>query len=1322
MAKQIKSSDLFEGDVFTNVRDSAQQTIVVIEKFNNELNKTAKTIKSSLGNAKFDSTKSINEFIKLTEKAQKLQMDAIKLDNLHTQSQKQLHDAETARLKSQTEKQRTEQQAQKTTQESLKTDQQKIKTEREKLRLDKELEREAERKAKAEQKEIANAQKMASAYNQLVVKTRELKNGSKELAGQMIILEQHGQKNTKEYRDLAKTYKQVTSEAIKADATLKKIDSTVGDNFRNVGNYNGAINKLRNGLGQLGLAFGLGTVITAGISKIVEFDQAIADLSAITGATGDDLEYFKTRANEMGSQVVGGASAIVEAYKLIGSAKPELLKNAKALDAVTQSAITLSQASGMTLPESATALTDAMNQFGADASQATRFIDTLANGAKFGAVEIPQVTEALLKFGAVAKSSNVDIEESTALIEMLGEKGLKGAEAGTALRNVMLKLSAPDALPKPAQEALQGLGISFDELKDKSKPFSERLKALKPLLNDNASLIKVFGVENAVAGLNLIQNTDRIKELNGQMHENGTATEQAKARTATLGFALNQLKESFFGLFTSMTQGDGATKIFVDGIKWLAVNLGTIVKLLAKVALAWGLYRATLKSVQLVQFIASGGLKELAKTMIENVKNVKLFTKSTKEAGTALTETGEKAEESGKSLNGIPWVMLIGLAVELAMAIYDIASGLAEQRRQSDMLAKANAKAERNVSAITENTKKWVDEQKRLLDKEIRQRKINGESAVALEDEKLKRITEIEEKGLQRIKDRGKLRTQELAFLLNLKSEYDRLTASGSGATTAQLKEIKDSIANFAGTNDLRVALDILSMKTNQFTEEIVKLNASEKEFVDLIDESKLQDLEADLANYTVNVADNTLKVNANTNAQKELATQLDAVNDYLVETIELNKQLNDIYNQRKLAQFDDGINTQIQKDLENISETGEFNTSKVDAMIAEKYDFEKQMALEQMEWELNQLDIQNDAMQQKELDAITANRDKLLEQVGLTDAQKIEIEKSYQQRLGELKIENEQRDVDTEKKRIVLAEKTTDKIIELDKKQLDETVATNQKYIDEWETRNQKEIDAEIALNEKLAEKRKKRAEQQNEFVKITADYFIKRSNDKIAQLEKEIAMAEKQSDILQQLAINGNINAKESLAEQQRIINEANLKKEKELKRQQRIKLAESVYSTYNSKVADGSKNPLADTIKDTILLQQFINSIPTFFDGTENTGTNGNGIDGKGGFHAVLHPNERVVPKSLNDKIGGMSNESLAKLAMEYNNGKIIRGNEQVASGYETALLISKFDELNNTIKNKPETNIELGEIMHGAMEIIKSTKKGNTSTFNRYKIKP
>jgi len=277
-----------------------------------------------------------------------------------------------------------------------------------------------------------------------------------------------------------------------------------------------------------------------------------------------------------------------------------------------------------------------------------------------------------------------------------------------------------------------------------------------------------------------------------------------------------------------------------------------------------------------------------------------------------------------------------------------------------------------------------------------------------------------------------------------------------------------------------------------------------------------------------------------------------------------------------------------------------------------------------------------------------------------------------------------------------------------------------NKRYDLEQEFKT-KSIKTEEDTTAKTAEELRKQMEERNKWAQTVADFYVEQSNRKIAQMDKEKAAAESQFNYLKELAAQGNIDAKESLAEQQRIIDEANAKKERELKRQQRIKLAEAIYSTYNSKVAAGSENPLMETMRDAALLQQFIMSLPTFFDGTEDTGINGKGVDGKGGFHAILHPNERVIPKSLNDHIGGMSNEALTKLAMEYQAGKVVRSDSQIGSAYETALLVNEVRDLKDVIRNKPETNIELGEITQSVMNIVKSSKQGHTTIYNRYRIR-
>jgi hypothetical protein len=255
-----------------------------------------------------------------------------------------------------------------------------------------------------------------------------------------------------------------------------------------------------------------------------------------------------------------------------------------------------------------------------------------------------------------------------------------------------------------------------------------------------------------------------------------------------------------------------------------------------------------------------------------------------------------------------------------------------------------------------------------------------------------------------------------------------------------------------------------------------------------------------------------------------------------------------------------------------------------------------------------------------------------------------------------------------------------------------------------------------EIEDNKKLNEEKWKTTQ---DFAQKATDFLKKQSDERIALIDKEIAAAEKQADMYRTLAANGNINAKESLAEQERIIAEGNRRKEREQKRQQRLELANTIYQTYASHAAKDPKTALMNTIKDASLLQAFISSLPMFYDGTEDTGPGG-GVDGKGGFHAVLHPHERVIPKSLNDQIGNLSNEQLTRLAMEYQNGRLV-GQDVAHSSLDLAIMVNELRDLKEVIKQKPETNIQLGEITQSAMEIVQSTRKGNTTIYNRFKVR-
>jgi TP901 family phage tail tape measure protein len=1378
--KKIGIEDIFkEIDIFKSVRESAESTIKTLELMNREVITTAETLKKSIGGAKFDSSKSINELNKAQAESNKLMKDAISIETLKSKANQQLTISTQEIEKLEGLHAKRLQESAKAQQQASKAETESIKTKREQARLTRELARDEAIKNKELSRSEALAKKEASAYNQLVVKTRELKNASKELASQMIALEVAGKRNSDEYSKLSSKYSQVTKQAQLADSQLKKIDSQVGDNFRNVGNYTGAVDKLKNGLGQLGLAFGIGTILQSGVKSMMEFNQQVADLQAITGAGGADLAFYAEQANKLGVNVEGGASAVVEAYKLIGSAKPELLNNAKALDAVTQSAITLSQASGMTLPESATALTDAMNQFGASADEADKFVNVLANGAKFGSAEIPQITEALLKFGSVAKSTGTSVQESTAMIELLAEKGLKGAEAGTALRNVMLKLSAPDALPKEAQKSLEGLGISLEELGNPALSITQKLEMLKPLTKDTGALMKVFGLENATASLSLLQNTDRIKELNGQMDIQGTHLEQAKQRTNTLGHALMEMKNAFTGLFTEMGTGGGAMQGLIDGLKFLGANLGSIMSIVWKVVRTWMIYKGTMKAIQAQQWIANGGFKELGATLLKNIPYTRAYrleqiqlARSQKVVGESATASGTAMKGAGNAMKTIPFVLIISLLVELFNWWSNVASASAEARRQADLYKQAQEKGAENALKLSEATKKAYDEEIRKSELAYRKRIALATSSAEkakIEKEMAEANIKIQEKYIQKSKDGITAQKKNIA---QLKSDLSVLTegdAKASGLVRAGLMNMSPSeIAQVTATlKKYGVALTgafnswnisgIENVVTNlkagiaQGDASIIQFAQDTKAFTDISDESNVALLESaqNAQDYSVNINKTSESFNGASDSAKDFRTALSDVNDYIQDSIDLMQQLEEIYQNRAVADLTKEIDALIEKgkaqaesgnvvmgvtlaqaktpeeqdavDKANLDALNKANTE-LNAKIEERFALEAKNLEQRKKFAVDQLILDNEIAKETELNKLISEKIELLNQEGISVADKAKIEADFQAKLKQLDIENAQRDDDLRLKTLVLDEKLVDDQKKLEEDKVKTKTDSNQKILDGNKKFNKDNADEQTKANDDELKKEAEKQKTLQEIYKASADYFVKQSEKKIAQLDKEIASAEKTQTMLEDLAKNGNITAQQSLAENQKIIDEANKKKEKEQKRIQRIKLAETALTTYSQKVEGGSKTPLADTIKDIALLQTFIATIPAFEDGTEDTGKHGHGVDGKGGFHAILHPNERVVPQPLNKKIGAMSNEQLAKLATESRTGSLMKGDFQSASALDTALLANKIDLLTETIRNKPETNIELGEITQSMMEIVKTTKTGNTKIFNRYKIKP
>lgn len=336
---------------------------------------------------------------------------------------------------------------------------------------------------------------------------------------------------------------------------------------------------------------------------------------------------------------------------------------------------------------------------------------------------------------------------------------------------------------------------------------------------------------------------------------------------------------------------------------------------------------------------------------------------------------------------------------------------------------------------------------------------------------------------------------------------------------------------------------------------------------------------------------------------------------------------------------------------------------------------------------------LQDNAEAQRDLNAAEAESrliqdDIVLQQRALNKLQEEGVD--LQMVLGDLSEQRLRNEIDNLRERIDVAGDGSAEFIRLNQE-------LNDKLLEQDQARFDKEKKLEQDRLEKLAEY----AKSAQEAFSLLNDVFEARSERRIEAIDKEISAEEQRADRLAELAAQGNEDAENNLALNEQRQAELELQRKKQLERQQRQELAFTAIQTYAGKVQAGDPNPLASTISDIAVLRAFINTLPGFYDGTEDTGTVANPIDNKGGRLSILHDNERVIDKGNNKIIGKMSNTELAMIA---NRGKNRSSKTEKASVF----VVQELRELKQITKDKPAyLGMDYDQV---ADAIVRKVKKG------------
>jgi len=324
----------------------------------------------------------------------------------------------------------------------------------------------------------------------------------------------------------------------------------------------------------------------------LNFETSMADLSAITGLTGDKLDELgeKARAN---AKIFGGdAAKSVDTFKLILSQLgPVLADHPETLDLMAKNSEKLAKTMGGDVVGATNVLTTAMNQYKVDLTDAagankvmTEMMNSMAASAKEGSSELPVLQAAVKNVGGDAMRSNVKFEEMLSSIQLLDKAGKKGAEGGIALRNVLATLNQGRFLPKDVQEELAAAGVNVDALSDKSLSFTDRLRNLESVSGDAALMSKLFGRETQGAAQSLIQSIDQQEEMTVAITGTNTAMEQAEVMMDTGAEKQARMMASIDDFKVSVFQATGGVFAYLEPISDVARQMSAFVPIASAAA------------------------------------------------------------------------------------------------------------------------------------------------------------------------------------------------------------------------------------------------------------------------------------------------------------------------------------------------------------------------------------------------------------------------------------------------------------------------------------------------------------------------------------------------------------------------------------------------------------------------------------------------------------------------------------------------------------------------------------------------------------------
>lgn len=285
-------------------------------------------------------------------------------------------------------------------------------------------------------------------------------------------------------------------------------------------------------------------------SKIVaDFEQQMAKVRAVTGATNKEFEKLSKSAKELGSSTKFTATEVgqlQEEFAKLGFSTNEILS-------ATEATLQLATATQADLAQAATVAASTVRGFGLDASETQRVVDVMAKSFSSSALDINKFQTAMAIVAPVSKNAGASIEQTTAILGRIMDAGVDASTAGTALRNIFLELAKS--------------GLTWEEA----------MKQIQDSTNKNATAMELFGKRGATVANIIAQNSANIavfkEELDGAA---GSASAMADIVGDTLEGDVDRLSSAWEGLILSFQEGNNVVRDAIQGLTGLVSTVSEL--------------------------------------------------------------------------------------------------------------------------------------------------------------------------------------------------------------------------------------------------------------------------------------------------------------------------------------------------------------------------------------------------------------------------------------------------------------------------------------------------------------------------------------------------------------------------------------------------------------------------------------------------------------------------------------------------------------------------------------------------------------------------